>query len=173
MTREGMASDSEDVLAWSDTCKAQISLFAEDELTDKFKQLIQFVRQTEATLHSEHKQQAPSSQSPDAGKGPPSSGASSAVDLTSLEPIVKHFAKYWRVGIEAINASVRLHFSDEDDGSLLILQTIFVQLLLYYQRLSKIVKEFARNKPNIYGALIPSNTISYEIRRYTEAKDRG
>ena len=161
MQREGMPADSEDVQAWADTCKQQISLFAEDELTDKFKQLIAFVRQTEAALHSEQK------------ASPSTSSSSTSVDLTSLEPIVKHFAKYWRVGIEQINASVRLHFSDEDDGSVLILQTIFVQLLLYYQRLSKIVREFARNKPNVIKDLIPSNTISYEIRRYTENKDRA
>ena len=173
MTKEGMGHDSEDVQQWSDACKAQIGLFAEEELSEKFKQLIAFVRQTEATLHSEQKQQQQQQQQQhQAASGSSSSAqpspASSGIDLTSLEPIVKHFAKYWRVGIEQINASVRLHFSDEADGSVLILQTIFVQLLLYYQRLSKIVREYARNKPNIIKDLIPSNTISYAVRKYID-----
>jgi len=43
---------------------------------------------------------------------------------------------------------------------------LFVQLLLYYQRLSKIVREYARNKPNVIKDLIPSNTISNEIRKF-------
>ena len=175
LTREGLSTDSEDVQAWSEVCKAQIGLFAEEELSDKFKQLIAFVRQTEATLHSEqkalHQQQQHSQQGEvqdKAGSTSSSFPASSSVDLTSLEPIVKHFAKYWRVGIEQINASVRLHFSDEGEGSVLILQTIFVQLLLYYQRLSKIAREYARHKPNVIKDLIPSNTISYAVRKYID-----
>jgi len=185
--------DNEDLQSFHDLSKHQISLFAEEELGEKFRSLIEFVRRTETAISNEIKlQQSASSQSTALSASSSSSPTSASlnVDLTGLEPIVKQFAKYWRSGIESIATSVRSHFQVDyaplidglpssmslisltDDCCLLIMQTIFVQLLLYYQRLTKIVKEFARNKPNIVKDLVPANTISFEIRKYTDLRER-
>ena len=156
LRKAAMTKADEEVAAWEQLCSEQVSLFAEEELSEKFTQLLTFVKQTELSLAHETKQ---------------SPTAAPSVDLTALEPVVKHFAKYWRVGVESVNSSVRVLFSDECEGSVEVLRVCYVQLLLYYKRMTRLVHEWARNRPQVMKDIIPTNTLSYEMRKYTERQD--
>ena len=156
LRKAGLTTGEPELVAWEALCSEQVSLFAESELSEKFGQLLSFVKQTESTIAHEHKQ-SPSE--------PPS------VDLSALEPVVKHFAKYWRVGVESINSSVRVLFSDEGEGSVEVLRVCYVQLLLYYKRMTRLVHEWARNRPQVMKDIIPTNTLSHLMRQYTERQD--
>ena len=160
LRKGGMTKADEEVAAWEQLCSEQVSLFAEEELSEKFTQLVTFVKQTESSLAHETKQ---------------SPTAQPSVDLTALEPVVKHFAKYWRVGVESVNSSVRVLFSDECEGSVEVLRVCYVQLLLYYKRMTRLVHEWARNRPQVMKDIIPTNTLSFEMRKYVgeEEKDNA
>ena len=157
LRKAGMSKAAdEEVSSWEAACSEQVSQFAEEELSEKFGQLVAFVQETEKSLAHEHKQ---------------SPTAPAQVDLTALEPVVKHFAKYWRVGVESVNSSVRVLFSDEGDGAVEVLRVCYVQLLLYYKRMTRLVHEWARNRPQVMKDIIPTNTLSHEMRKYTERQD--
>lgn len=169
-------NNSDEAQHLQNQAQQQIALYVEEELSEKFSRLIQFVKTTEFNIANEEKMaMAQNLPVPEL-----------KIDFTSLESLVKHFAKYWKEGIEQINSSVSKNFitsSANDTLSVLIeietksateiLKQVLVQLVLYYQRFQDLLKRFLANKnPNIRQNLMKDvvsiSTIMFEIKKYSK-----
>ena len=165
--------ESEDSQHFSQLANTQINLFVEEELNEKFGRLIQFVKS-----FSDEEVNAAGSAATNT-----TTTEERSVDLVALESIVKHFAKYWKDGIEALHTSVTKCFDPATNGGVTtttssggheervgdeILKQVLVQLLRYYQRFQEIIKKYARNKPNITKDVVPTSTIMFEVRKYSQ-----
>lgn len=162
------AQDSEDAAHWASLLQSQVTLYVEEELSEKFNKLVTFVKSTSAALDDVERNRS-------SNPAENSNAAAAVIDMANLESIVKHFAKYWRDGIESINSSVLKNFGseastaeEENKAATEILKRVLVQLVLYYQRFQDIIKNHCRNKPNITKEVVPIPTIMFEIKKYSK-----
>ena len=195
-TTATVSSAADDIAHWFNRLNGQITLFVEEELSEKFSRFITFVKSTESMINAEerHRLNAQSADPlTDIQPQKARDNTTQVIDVNTLDSIVKHFAKYWKDGIEAIHQSVNLHFNQQDtdiavntpapspsssaqqnnnsqmrfnggaDG-IEILKTVLVQLVLYYQRFQDILKRYGRGR---IKDVVPTSTIMFEIRRYT------
>lgn len=131
----------------------QRELFVEEELKGSYGRLIQFVKETEATVLA----------------GPAEADGSYPVDARQAEALVREFAGSWRAGIEAVNRDVMAFFSNFRNG-MEILKQVLTQLLLYYTRFQEIVKKgWPRSPPAFAKDVVPTSAILVEIRKYSRA----
>lgn len=143
--------EGEEVARFEELAAEQTTLYVEEELAEKFGRLVAFVKRTEHAL------------------GRDEAAAAAAVDEAEVRALARHFAQFWRSGIEQINASVQKTFSAAVDaaGSMEILKQCLIQLVLYYQRFQDVIGK-AFDQPSLFGNdLVPVPTIMYEIKKYS------
>ena len=110
--------------------------------------------------------QAKESQSPSEAK----------IDEKAAEEVVKHFAKFWRSGIDQITQSVHKSFqhgNTESGASAEILKQTLIQLVLYYERFRDILEKGFRSQPAFMRDLVPHQTILYEIKQVNKKSTDG
>jgi len=151
--------ECEDLAFFSEKAESQISMFVEEELSEKFGRLINFTKEMEQKKDE----------------------AKNDLDDASVESIAKHFNKSWKDGIEHLHGVVTKHFAPDDSksaspaevlASTEILRKVLVQLVLYYNRFLEFVREAYKSKPNTYNRLVKEEvsvqTIMHEIKRYAQ-----
>eukprot|EP00824_Muranothrix_gubernata_P005780 TRINITY_DN17560_c0_g1_i1.p1 TRINITY_DN17560_c0_g1~~TRINITY_DN17560_c0_g1_i1.p1 ORF type:complete len:764 (-),score=142.62 TRINITY_DN17560_c0_g1_i1:7-2133(-) len=136
----GVTSGSE-VAHYDEFLVAQVDTYVEIELMESFRNLIQFVKETEPLLTLEPV----------------------SIDTSSVERIVREFASNWKGSMEYINSNVMKYFSNFKNGAE-ILKKVLSQMLLYYTRFLDVRKRCypSGNAPSRDVVTIPS--IMYEIK---------
>ena len=140
--------EADDFLWWKSLYSGQLTLFIEEELYERFKQLLSFTKQHQITL------QEPTIELP--------------VDWPAVEAIVKHFAKTWREGIEGLSTGVGREFEGASGGmGEEMVRSVLMELLLYYQKFTELLKKYARNqRQGLMRDVVPVNNVVAEIRKY-------
>uniref|UniRef100_A0A7S2WQ93 Vacuolar protein sorting-associated protein 52 homolog n=1 Tax=Rhizochromulina marina TaxID=1034831 RepID=A0A7S2WQ93_9STRA len=134
------------------------SLFVEEELLERFANMITFVQNTERNT-------TPGAATTVPGASP--QDLSHRIDLAQVEAIVRGFAGMWRSGIEAIYQDVLECFADFRNG-MEILKQVLTQLLLYYTRFQEVIRrEWGRQPPSFSAELVSTATILVEIKKYS------
>jgi len=113
----------------------QVSLFVEEELSEKFGRLIAFVKQTEAAMSAKSRRKLEEVKNASLAAASAAGGATTApattttapttttatpaggddkedfkLDTAVVEAIVKHFAGFWKDGIDQLSSSVTKNF---------------------------------------------------------------
>jgi len=157
----------EEIGSFEEKAKSQVALFVEEELSEKFGRLITFVKNTEMMVTKMTDDSTP---------------LEAKIDSVNVESIVRHFAKFWREGIEHINTSVRNNFrTNSYEGAMgaadlrigtEILKQAAIQLMLYYQRFDDLLRKCYKNKsPPFLKEMVPISTIMYEIKKYGRERE--
>jgi len=140
-------SDIEELSHWKELTSNHLALYVEEELSDHFGDLIRFVKNIEAKTQA---------------------GPDTSID-TLASQINTKFASSWRSSFESLSKSIVPLFAtheQSDAGKMLLKQTL-VQMLLYYRRFCEIVKTNCQSNTQLLNALIPTATLTYEIKRFT------
>ena len=134
---------------WQDLYAGQLQLLIEEELYERFRQLITFTKQYAAVL--EDGQQDVS------------------MDWAAVEAIVRAFSKSWREGVEGLASSVQRAF----EGSSAAMQeemvrAVLTQLLVVYQKFTELMKKYGRQRQQLMREVIPVNNLLFEVKKYAK-----
>jgi hypothetical protein len=176
------ADKDDNFMFWSELHSMQISLYVEEELSLKFKQLITFVKNTEFQVQQSQKEK----QSHQAADQSSNQSAGFSFQHDDFTEIVHHFNQFWRDGMEAIYQSVCANFALTKEETnkkwstfgltsnslhvrewVEILKQIYVQLVLYYQRFQDLGKKYGRISSNLQKEIVPVSQIMTEIKKYS------
>jgi hypothetical protein len=140
----------EDVLVLRKSMDHYISLFVEDELTEFYGKMITFIKNTEEKVskNSTHQQNQQRIQSGE------------------VENIAKEFKDNWKSGVEHISNDIAKNFPNFKTTGQAILQKIYTQLLLYYNRFTNIVKLCWKDPP-FKNSIVGPQVILMEIKKYS------
>ena len=142
----------------------QVGSYIEEELTECYGNLINFVKNTEPKLGS-----AATGEDVDSNKNFVQNRAK--VDCAEMENLAKDFDKNWKQGIGHINSNILQNFSNFNTGKEILNKT-FTQLLLYYTRFTKIVSLCYGDNPPFRSSVISNQKIYYEYRKYIQDFDQ-
>jgi len=139
----------EDVARFREHLNEQTLMFVEDELLEKFPQIIKFVKDTEPQMARSYSPENLSKITP-----------------SNVEEIVKEFAANWKNGLLRLNNSIQQYFQNSNTG-MDILKKAFAQLLLYYTRFEEIIAKCWRNPP-FRQSMVTKPEVLHEIGNYSK-----
>jgi hypothetical protein len=125
-----------------------VGLYAEDQLGQHFKDLVEFVKKAE--------QQAKRAGVPE-GQPVPGYGPREAV------PVLRDFGVRWKAAIGAMDTEAGRQFSDGADARD-VLQASMTQLLLYYTRMLELLKKQGPEGSALAREAVNVPAIMYEIK---------
>ncbi|CAM9364292.1 unnamed protein product [Chrysoparadoxa australica] len=135
---------SDETTRFEDLLSETRELFVEEELKQRYPQMLAFVQQSEATL---------------------AAGKPLQVDEAHVAGMVRDFSLSWKAGLEGINQAVLAYFANSRNG-MEILKQVLTQLLLYYTRLQEVIKQAWPRPPAFCKNLVPTASILTEVKKY-------
>eukprot|EP00946_MAST-07B_sp_MAST-7B-sp1_P002529 g2529.t1 len=157
----------------------QKQLFVEEELSESFGRLLEFVPKAEAQLGIQT--DGGDGDGDDNGAADSDAAASTtqqtkeeiaaaaeSVDKSKIESLVRHFGSTWKAGISHMAKSINTYFQDLKNG-MSILKLCLTQLLLYHTRFQEIIDRVFKNKPVPFAKeRVPIQSLFFEIRKYSQ-----
>ncbi|KAL9645215.1 hypothetical protein ABK040_002416 [Willaertia magna] len=158
-----------DGIAISKLLNKQVSAYIEEELSECYARMIRFIRETEPKLGA-ISNTPPTNDSTNTNNNNDSNinyvQNRAKVDCAEMEDLAKDFERNWKQGISHINTNILQNFSNFNTGKEILNKT-FTQLLLYYNRFTKIVS-LCYNNPPFRSSLISNQKIYFEYRKYNQ-----
>jgi len=147
--------DSNLKVAFREHLNEQTLMFVEDELLEKFPNLIRFVKDTEPQITRTYTPEN-----------------LSRVNPANVEEIVRDFSANWKNGLLRLNNSIQQYFQNSNTG-MEILKKAFAQIILYYTRFEDIISKCWRNPP-FRQSMITRPEVLHEISNYSKMwRERG
>eukprot|EP00914_Ancora_sagittata_P014192 GHVO01027691.1.p1 GENE.GHVO01027691.1~~GHVO01027691.1.p1 ORF type:complete len:275 (+),score=41.55 GHVO01027691.1:13-837(+) len=146
------------------TFRDHVSAFVDSQLEVSFGDLIKFVKMAEGAIED----QKTGDHSPDQKVMSTFAHVPRGVNLNKMEQLVRHFSCTWKLSIQSLHGSSVSSFSNPDNGTEILKQTL-TQLLLYHTRLKQIMGVCfpTQSQPPWVKELVPNATILAEIRKYS------
>ena len=143
----------------------QKQLFVEEELSESFGRLLEFVPRAEAQLgiqldsgdgDGDEDSSCGGSETANQGRNV---RAVESVDKSKIESLVRHFGSTWKAGIS--HGQVNQHVFPGPQNGMSILKLCLTQLLLYHTRFQEIIDRVFKNKPvPLRRSVCPSKAFS-------------
>lgn len=154
----------------------QKQLFVEEELSESFGRLLDFVPKAEAQLGIQAESMEDGVDVD--GRGAVDSAkqktkeemavAAASVDKSQIGSLVRHFGSTWKAGISHMAKSINTYFQDLKNG-MSILKLCLTQLLLYHTRFQEIIDRVFKNMAVPFAKeRVPIQSLFFEIRKYSQ-----
>eukprot|EP00877_Chromochloris_zofingiensis_P003974 jgi/Chrzof1/13578/Cz08g03010.t1 len=138
-------------------CEDQLAscmgLYVEDQLSQHFKDLVEFVKKAEQT----QKRLAVAEGAPIPGLGP-----------REASPVLRDFSVRWKQAVDTMHKEVARQFPEATCGRE-VLQASMTQLLLYYTRMLELLKKQGPDGMALTREAVNIPAIMYEIKRITKS----
>jgi hypothetical protein len=143
-------TDCEDYRALKTVLDTHVTEYIKEELSQYYGKLIEFILVAEGQVsrNSTHMQNQ------------------QRIQAGEVENLAREFKENWKAGVEHLSTDVTRSFSNLASGQQ-ILQQIYTQLILYYNRFTQIVRLCWKDPP-FKNNLIGPQVILVEIKKYSK-----